>query len=92
MINKEYLINELEKFIAEYDLQKSIPDTHEWYLFNNTKKYMNTLKAANTSSDVKYAATQYGIFCTESMDWNTDIYKKCAALSEMGYKLARTNK
>lgn len=92
MINKIELISELEKVIVEYDLQKSTPDTHEWYLFNNTKKYIDALKIAHTSMEVKNAATVYGMFCTESMDWDTELYKKCAALTEMGYKLARVNK
>jgi hypothetical protein len=92
MINKEYLINELEKLIAEHDLQKSTPNTHKWHLLNNTKKYIDALKAADTPIDVKNAVTDYGMFCTESMDWDTELYKKSSALTEMGYKVARVNR
>lgn len=91
-INKEYLINELEKFIIVYDLKKSVPDTHEWYLFNNTKRYIDALKIADSPSDIKNATTAYGMYCTESMDWDTELYNKCVALIETGYKLAQVRK
>jgi len=90
-INKKNIINALENLIIEYNLRNSISDTHEWYLFNNTIKYIYSLKTVNTPSDIKNAAITYGMFCTESMDWDTELYKECVALMKMGHKLARVS-
>lgn len=89
--NKEIvsLIVSIESKIAELENSNTPKDSIEFYLLNNLMKYRQSLVTAESKQDVENAASIFGRFCTESMNWDTDEYQKNIRLSESGYRIAR---
>jgi len=89
--NKEIasLITKIESLIAELKNSDVSNDSIEFYLLNNLVKYRQSLVAANSKQDIENAASIFGRFCTESMDWETKDYQKYIQLSEKGYAITR---
>jgi hypothetical protein len=89
---QEQLVKQLENQLAilrSYTLER---DTHDWYLYNNLEKYLKVVKSYKSASELKKAASVFGSYCTESMNWNTNEYKFYITLAEAGRKLGKLKK
>lgn len=63
----------------------------EWYLINNLKVYCDSLKNAISTQEIKNAAEKLDMFCVESMDWNTSLFKRCTILTTNAFKFVKNN-
>jgi hypothetical protein len=63
----------------------------EWYLSNNLNEYLRSIEESTKPIDILRATKLLSRFCTESMDWDTEIYKKCGDIMRIGYMLGRDN-
>ncbi len=64
-------------------------DTLNWYIYHHLLEYRKTLISSNDHIDLDRAASKFGMFCTESMDWDTPEYRKWIEISEIGDKISR---
>ena len=88
-LTKEQLIKKTEFFLEEIESFKPKNETLEWYLSNNLKKYLESIRFANGSTEIRNATRILSRFCTESMNWDTDLYKKCTAITSVGFKIGK---
>jgi len=87
-IEKKRFINQIKLFLK--DIESNLPKkkSFEWYLLNNLKSYIQLINDSQSSQDIKKATKIFSRFCVESMDWDTELYKKCSSLTCAGLKLA----
>jgi hypothetical protein len=62
----------------------------EWYLANNLGSYRDALLSAKTRIDVENATRALSRFCTESMEWDSDLFRECTRIQEEGFALAKS--
>jgi len=75
IITQDLLVEQLEKQLTLLRSHTLERDTHSWYLYNNLEKYLKVVKSYESASELKKAASMFGSYCTESMNWNTKEYK-----------------
>jgi len=88
--NLEALVQRIDAYINELKTRNISRESDEWYLLNNLTKFQQSLNSAESKQDVKNASSILSRFCVESFNWDTDNFKKCVALSEEGFTLAKT--
>lgn len=86
---KVKLHQQLTSLLAEVEAISPQPESLEWYLANQVRKYVSALDAAGSAQDVENCTAVFSRFCTESMDWDTALYKRCAEATALGFKLAK---
>lgn len=86
------LTGEIDLRIAELRGFNAPKDSIEFYLLNNLVKYRESLLSAESSQEVDNAASIFGRFCTESMDWGTKDYQAYIDLSTQGHAAAKAFK
>jgi hypothetical protein len=62
----------------------------EWYLGNNLRSYREALQKAKTRRDVENATRALSRFCTESMEWSSELFRECTRIQEAGFALAKS--
>ena len=87
--DKSMLLEKTRSLLEEFKSSNPERESLEWYLINNLTNYLNTIDQANKPYVIKSATANFGRFCTESMDWDTALNKKCTAITEIGYQLGR---
>lgn len=88
-ITKLLLIQEINHLIQEIKFSNPKRESLEWYLLNNLNTYLMSIEHADGSDEIKNATKIFGMFCTDGMDWNTDLYKKCMELTQVGLRLSK---
>jgi hypothetical protein len=86
---KENLGCQLAELLDEMESLKPIGESLEWYLINQIKKLISALGDAKSTQDIQNCVGVFSRFCTESMDWDTDLYRKCTEITALGFKLAK---
>lgn len=87
---KEKLQMQLASLLSEVEHRLPKNDSLEWYLANQIRRYIVALESSTSKQEIENATAMFSRFCTESMDWDTSLYKKCAAITASGTKLAKT--
>ena len=87
---KLQLIMEINQFLIELKDKSPISESLEWYLINNLESYLKGVNEANTSGDVENLSDILDRFCVESMDWDTEIFRRCTRLTKLGIKLSKS--
>lgn len=88
------------KFITEFKIQIDLlvkelksaspkKESLEWYLINNLEKYLVSLNESETKGDILRATKIFSRFCIDSMDWDTEIFRKYSVLTDGVSKLAK---
>ena len=80
------LIDALLKRIGD---KSDVKESLEWYLRNNLSDYKRVLQSGESAQEVENATRALVRFCTESMDWNTPLYRECCAITDAGTKQAK---
>lgn len=88
-IIKAVLIEEINRIIQELRFLKPKQESLEWYLLNNLNTYLQSIERADENIKIKNATEIFGMFCTESMNWDTDLYKKCMEITKIDFKLCK---
>lgn len=83
------LLERIDALLAELASQPSARESLEWYLQNNLNSLRRNLVSAGTKRDITNAARAFTRFCTESMDWNTELYRKCTVITELAFRLGK---
>lgn len=86
-LNVGELLNELNALAKIIDGKKPERETIEWYLLNNINTYISSIECAQSNNDVENASEVFSRFCTDSMDWDTDLYKMCSEIINRAFKL-----
>ena len=90
-IEKKQLISEVEIFLDELKKKNPGRESLEWYLINNLNNYLISLTAAETAKEIKLATAKFDMFCIDCMNWDTPLFKRCANISDIGFKIAMKN-
>lgn len=90
-IEKQQLIDEVKIFLEELKKKNPEKESHEWYLINNLNRYLASLVIAETAYDIKISTKKFDMYCIDCMDWDTPLFKKCAKISDIGFKLVKNN-
>lgn len=61
----------------------------EWYLRNHLIEYKNKISTNSTAVGIENATEILMRFCLESMEWGTDLYRSCTALTEQAIRLSK---
>jgi len=85
----ELLVQSVDSYIAEFKKTEIHKDSDEWYLLNNLTDFRQLLITAKSKQDIKNASKILSRFCVESFNWDTNNFKKCVALSEEGFAVAK---
>ena len=80
------IIQEHITYITKNELQK---DSFEWYLHNHLRNLLNLIKNTNNSHNLLEEGKKFIMFCTDSMDWDDDNYKKLISFGDMATKIAK---
>jgi len=68
---------------ATDDLLSTIaPDAANAYLRHAVMEFREAAASASTPSDARNAGRALSRFCTEHMDWDADLYRRCMSLVE----------
>jgi hypothetical protein len=86
---KEDLHHRLERLMSEVEARSPLAESVEWYLINQVRTFSGSLDAAKSKQDIENCTGVFSRFCAESMDWDTDLYKKCTEITALGFKLAK---
>lgn len=86
---KENLIKQASSFLKELEHLNPKHGSLEWYLSNNLQTYLFSIKNADNQTEIQIATKILSRFCTESMDWDTELYKKCTDLTKTGFQLGK---
>ena len=82
---KQVLIKNIKIFIDDIEIIAPEKESLEWYLLNNLKEYFRSINDTKSSEEVKRVTQLFSRFCVESMDWDTDLFKKCSMLTRIGF-------
>jgi hypothetical protein len=52
------------------------------------EEYRSAVEVSRSKLETDNATRMFCRFCTESMDWETPLYKSCMEIASMGWKLA----
>lgn len=93
-------LNKQEQYISELasnltELKLSIADdlrheSIEWYLNNHIDDYLNTLESIGSKQDIQSTVYTFSRFCTDTMDWDSSLYKECVVIMKLGTKLSKS--
>ncbi|ODB95144.1 hypothetical protein A3197_17425 [Candidatus Thiodiazotropha endoloripes] len=89
-IAKDELLDESRALLDDLTNQSIIEGSLEWYLNNNLRLFIESIEQSGSAKEIVNAARTLSRFCTESMDWETDLYLRCANLIESGFRLGKT--
>ena len=90
MIN-DALVGKIDELLLVIEATHPSRDSLEWYLMNNLKSYKAAVQLASDKLSVENAARAFNRFCTESMDWQTELFKRCAMLADFGLQMGRSS-
>lgn len=85
----EKLLEQIDALLAELALQPCNRESLEWYLQNNLTSLRRDLVSAPTPHAFNNATTAFSRFCTESMDWNTELFRRCTAITELAFRVSK---
>lgn len=88
-LKAELLMQNIDSYITKLRKAAIRKDSDEWYLLNNLNDFRQSLVSAKSKQDVERASKILSRFCAESFNWDTDNFKKCAALSDEGFMVAK---
>lgn len=86
---KALLLEEIKNYIQELRFLRPEKETLEWYLINNLSQYLAMVERTDEPIEIHNATSIFSRFCTESMDWDTSIYKKCMGITKIGFQLGK---
>lgn len=81
------LANELIDSIGP---KAEVPDTLEYYLWHKVMNFSNSITKAELRIDSEKAAYILSYFGSDSMDWQSEEYKKTTQMADLARKYART--
>lgn len=84
------LVNLTNALLKQIEIPSSARESLEWYLKNNLSEFQAVVKSAQNAGEVENATLALSRFCTESMDWDTALFKACMEITEKGRKLAKS--
>ncbi len=88
-IDKHELIKEAQFFLYDLEGKEQKQESLECYLINNLKKYLEALNCAETAVQIQKATEDLDMFCLDSMDWDTPLFKRCTKITELGLKVSK---
>lgn len=83
------LIQSVDLLLNELTSNAIKEDGLEWYLINNLSDYRSVLNNNPTPLELENATRALTWFCTESIDWDTDLYKVCSEITIRGMSLSK---
>jgi len=84
------LAQEIEALSAQIAESATVQGSLEWYLQNNLNEFASSV--SNGGGDLENASRALMRFCTESMDWDTSLYRAAISIAEGGLLLAKANR
>lgn len=84
------LTQEIEALTAQIAGPAAVQGSLEWYLQNNLNEFASSV--SNGGRDLENASRALMRFCTESMDWDTPLYRAAVSIAESGSRLAKVNR
>lgn len=84
------LLEAIDTVIDRLAQGNPVRESLEWYLGNNLRSYKNEIQKAKTRRDVENATRALGRFCTESMEWNSELFRECTRIEDAGFALAKS--
>ncbi|WP_374572680.1 hypothetical protein [Phenylobacterium sp.] len=69
-----------DELLASIAARAETPDTLEDYLRNHLVAFREAASEAKVGTEIENAARSLSRFCTEHMDWNSDLFRQCAEL------------
>jgi hypothetical protein len=86
---KQNLDHQLAELLDGLQALRPADGSLEWYLINQVKMLMSAIENAQSKQDLQNGVGVFSRFCTESMDWDTDLYRRCTEVTALGFKLAK---
>jgi hypothetical protein len=84
------IVQKINSLIEQIEGNAPAHESLEWYLLNNLEEYRSALEVSRSKLETDNATRMFCRFCTESMDWETPLYKSCMEIASMGWKLANS--
>lgn len=88
--NKENLISEILILLSEIVNNHPGEETLEWYLLNYLKRYLEVINESESSEEIKKSSQIFSRFCMESMNWDSELFKRCSKLGNSGFKISNS--
>ncbi len=88
-LEKQSLITEAQQFLLMLEKRNLANESLEWYLVNQLKAYLTSLSTATSTQEIRMAAEKLNMFCVESMDWDTDLFKRCSAITKNALRFSK---
>jgi len=84
------LLESIDKVLGLLAQNAPTRESLEWYLGNNLRSFREALVSARTRLDVENATRALSRFCTESMEWDSELFRECTRIEEKGFALAKS--
>jgi hypothetical protein len=86
---KVELIEKITVLLNELNLSKPPQESLEWYLLSNLNQYLHSIDVASDHKEISNSTKIFSGFCTESMNWDTELYRKCVDITKVGFQLSK---
>ncbi|MGY1490794.1 hypothetical protein ACW4YW_15415 [Methylobacillus pratensis] len=85
----EKLIQSVDILLKKITSKKVEKESLEWYLINNLNDYRTLLINNPSLIELENATRALIRFCTESIDWDSTLYKDCSEITTLGMRSAK---
>lgn len=68
--------------------QADVEESAEWYLRSNLIDYKRVLLRKSSRREIEFATGALMRFCDQNLDANTQFYRDCVEIAEVGAKVA----
>jgi len=83
------VISAIDMLLIKLERQGPGSDSVEWFLINQLKDYKRLIQHAKSKQEIADATIGLSRFCTESMNWDTELYRECTEITRLGRRLAK---
>lgn len=90
--NLDELLERADALLRSLKAAAPARESVEWCLANHLKAFRDALADGGARPHVENAARMLSRFCVDSMDWNTELFHKCSALTDDAWRAAKRPK
>jgi hypothetical protein len=87
----EQLIELVDALLHEISAREIARESLEWYLRNNLEVFKREVLSSATPRDLENAARALSHFCTESMEWDSELFRACTRITGLAKRMSKAD-
>lgn len=86
-MNKHEILACYEALLKDFKKMNAKSGSVEWYLMGHLRRTLDVLPDSFTKTGIENALTPLEHFCTDSMDWDSDLFRRISDLNRAAREL-----